>query len=523
MGQIYISYRRDDSAAISGRITDRLITLFGAGATLKDVGVERAEGSTARSVAEALGQCSAVVAVISPQWLSGVLADPAGQTANEIETALRLGLPVIPALVHGATLPDVRLLAPALWPLVTRGAITIGPEPRFDQDVAILGQTLARLMPPQGFMPPVQRRARRAPALPGEVGAQARRASLGRRAVSIALVASVLLVSCVGGTTLLTRRLSVASAFGFLGGNRLYDVANQPGTNDAWAVGGDSSSCAMLHYTGGRWASVNCPGSGELDSISFVNSGEGWAVGGDYEGCHLIHFHAGSWSNVPCPVHQFSAPPVVRMDSQGEGWIVGGESVLRYTGGAWRVYGGALTLGGLRGMGVSGSGDAWALSDTGFRQALGNVWSAVQTPQLSLDDFYEDIDFSRTGDQGWAVGYTSPLQRAAIAEYQNGAWIPFAPLPSVGRLDLVRVGLFGEVWAAGGAQDANLMTPRGLIMRYDGQRWITLGDPLDSEIHGITDMPDGDAWAVGDTAHLGAALLWYHNGFWRIFYAEPSD
>lgn len=514
MGQIYISYRRDDSAAISGRIADRLRAAFGAGATLKDVGVERAE---------ALGQCSAVVVVIGPQWLSGVLADPAGQTTSEVETALRLGLPVIPALVHGATLPDARLLAPALWPLVARGAITIGPEPRFDQDMVTLGQTLARSMPPQGFASPAQRRSRRAPALPGEVGAQVRRATLGRRAFTIALVVAVLLVSCVGGTTLLARRLSVAGAFDFLGGDRLYDIANQPGTNDAWAVGGDHSSCAMLHYTGGRWASVNCPGSGELDSISFVNSGEGWAVGGDYEGCHLIHFHAGSWSNVTCPVQQFSDTPVVRMDTQGNGWIVGGETVLRYTGSVWRVYGGALPLGGMRGMGASGAGDAWALSDAGFRQAIGDHWTAVQTPQLGLDDFYEDIDFSRTGDQGWVVGYTPPLQRAAIAEYQNGAWIPFTPLPSVGELTLVRVGLFGDVWAAGGAEGSNLSSPHGLIVRYDGQRWTTLGDPLDGEIHGITDLPDGDAWAVGDTANLGAALLWYHNGFWRIYYATPNN
>ncbi|MFI5271992.1 MAG: TIR domain-containing protein [Ktedonobacterales bacterium] len=520
MGQIYVAYRRDDAAAISGRVADRLRALFGARAVMKDVEAERAGDSLERGIAGAVRQCSAALVLIGPRWLSGILASPQDQTYVEIEVALRQGIPLIPVLVHGATLPDPRLLPQALWPLVTRGALALGPEATFDRDLAALGETLRRFMPLGGYQPSARASSTgRAPALPGEVGAQARRASLGRRVLLTALVISVLIAACGGGGVLLSHRLAAATAFAFPSGARLLDIANPPGTDDAWVVGGNYGSCVLLHYTGGIWSRASCPFSAELDSVSFANSGEGWAVGGDSEGCRLLHFHGGSWSAVPCPVAAFDATsPTVRMDAQGGGWIVSDNVVLRYSGGAWAAYRGAISLGGLGTLAVSGQGDAWATGDASFHEAVNGVWTNVQTAQLNESAYYESMDFSRTGDQGWAVGYTGLLQRAYIAEYQHGEWQPYAPLPSVSTLALVRIGLFGDVWAAGGAEPSSSFGPSGLIMRYDGQQWKTLGDPLNGTINGITDVADGDAWAVGDNADFQPVLLWYHNGFWRIYH-----
>ena len=54
------------------------------------------------------------------------------------------------------------------------------------------------------------------------------------------------------------------------------------------------------------------------------------------------------------------------------------------------------------------------------------------------------------------------------------------------------------------------------------QRLQSVGDPIDGQIHGIADVPNGDAWAVGDDGR-GAALLWYHGGYWRIFRATAKS
>src|SRR5262249_27654942 len=158
------------------------------------------------------------------------------------------------------------LLPQVIWPLVMHGAVTFGSEEMFDRDLATLGETLQRFAPQGGYRPLAVPRWGRAPALPGEVGAGARRASLARRALVVALVASVILLSCGGGGVLLARRLAVTSAFLFPNGSRLFDIGNPPGTGDAWAVGGDPGSCLLLHYSGGVWSRASCPVSGELDS-----------------------------------------------------------------------------------------------------------------------------------------------------------------------------------------------------------------------------------------------------------------
>jgi len=208
----------------------------------------------------------------------------------------------------------------------------------------------------------------------------------------------------------------------------------------------------------------------------------------------------------------------------GGGWIVGdnnGKSVLRFAQSAWTVYSGTIGLGGLHALAVSGQGDAWATGYDGFHEASGGTWTNVLTPLLDQSAFIESMDFSRTNASGWAVGYTGLLQRAYIARFQNGEWQPFTPLPSVGNLTLVRIGQFGDVWATGGAEPKNSLLDGGLITRYDGRQWVTLGDPIQGTIRGITDLADGDAWAVGDNYtsayDFQPALLWFHNGFWRLY------
>ena len=70
MPSIFISYRRDDSADVTGRIYENLVAKFGSESVFKDVHSIRAGDSVNMSIAQAVRQCEALLAVIGPSWLS---------------------------------------------------------------------------------------------------------------------------------------------------------------------------------------------------------------------------------------------------------------------------------------------------------------------------------------------------------------------------------------------------------------------------------------------------------------------
>lgn len=122
--KIFISYRREDSQAITGRLFDRLEGAFGESVPFMDVdGIPL--GSDFRSIlSDRLSSCNVAIVVIGPRWEG---TTPQGkrriEQANdyvriEIATALKRGIPVIPVLVEGGEIPppesipeDVRDLA----------------------------------------------------------------------------------------------------------------------------------------------------------------------------------------------------------------------------------------------------------------------------------------------------------------------------------------------------------------------------------------------------------------------------
>ena len=151
MEHIFISYRREDSADVTGRIYDSLKSHFGAQAIFKDVdripfGVDFRNYLDGR-----LDQCRAVLVVIGRHWLDasnerGVqrLSDPADFVRVEIETALARNIPVIPLLVHGTEMPQFDELPEGLRDLSFRNAIPVRRDPDFHNDMARLINGLKR-------------------------------------------------------------------------------------------------------------------------------------------------------------------------------------------------------------------------------------------------------------------------------------------------------------------------------------------------------------------------------------------
>jgi hypothetical protein len=143
MPRITISYRREDSGAITGRIFDRLVGHYGRGAIFRDIdniplGVDFRE-----HVGHALGSSDIVLAIIGPRWVGAResgnrLSDNADPVRLEIEAALQKSIPLIPVLVLGATMPQVDDLPESLKNLAYRNAIEIDTGQDFDVHISRL-------------------------------------------------------------------------------------------------------------------------------------------------------------------------------------------------------------------------------------------------------------------------------------------------------------------------------------------------------------------------------------------------
>ncbi len=69
MAKIFISYRRDDSAAHAGRLYDRLEGHFGQGQVFMDVNAIEPGLDFVQVVQQAVNACDGLVAVIGREWL----------------------------------------------------------------------------------------------------------------------------------------------------------------------------------------------------------------------------------------------------------------------------------------------------------------------------------------------------------------------------------------------------------------------------------------------------------------------
>ncbi len=142
MAKVFISYRRADSATISGRIYDRLAARFGRTEIFKDVDDIPPGVNFVDYIQTSLRQCAVMLALIGPHWLGATAADGRRRldgaddlVRREIEAALDLGLVVIPVLVEDARMPRAADLPESLRPLALINAVSVHNDPYFDHDI----------------------------------------------------------------------------------------------------------------------------------------------------------------------------------------------------------------------------------------------------------------------------------------------------------------------------------------------------------------------------------------------------
>lgn len=132
MAKIFISYRRQDTQQIVGRIFDRLSAKFGRDAVFMDIDKIPWGADFHDYIAEQVGGAAAVVVAIGSGWLeardsAGLrrLDDPADFVRLEIEAALRGGVPTGAILIDGARMPGAEHLPDSLRPLCRRNALEV--------------------------------------------------------------------------------------------------------------------------------------------------------------------------------------------------------------------------------------------------------------------------------------------------------------------------------------------------------------------------------------------------------------
>jgi hypothetical protein len=156
---IILSYRREDSAGVTGRIFDRLAQEFGTDRVFMDIDSMPAGVDFHDHLQEILAGCGALLVVIGKGWRSqrkgqpARIMDPDDWVRIEVETALERGIPVVPLLIDGASLPGREQLPESLWPLLRRNALPVDSGRDFHAQLSRLVRDLQFQLDPKGIKP----------------------------------------------------------------------------------------------------------------------------------------------------------------------------------------------------------------------------------------------------------------------------------------------------------------------------------------------------------------------------------
>jgi len=157
---IFISYRREDSEGHAGRLSEDLVERFGKAAVFMDVTDIEPGRDFRRVIEQQVASCGVLLAVIGKEWLTATdaqgrrrLDDPSDFVRLETASALRRDIPVVPVLVHGASMPRAEQLPDDLKDLAFRNSVEL-THARWASDVQVLIGALLPHVDAGGAKPP---------------------------------------------------------------------------------------------------------------------------------------------------------------------------------------------------------------------------------------------------------------------------------------------------------------------------------------------------------------------------------
>ena len=138
MAKITISYRRDDSMDITGRIFDRLISRYGRETVFRDIDSIPPGLDFREHIQASIEDSDVLMVVVGPRWMGGSRHGRSRIHAEtdyvriEVEAALNRHIPVIPLLVGGADMPQPSQLPENIREFAYRNAVQIDSGRDFD-------------------------------------------------------------------------------------------------------------------------------------------------------------------------------------------------------------------------------------------------------------------------------------------------------------------------------------------------------------------------------------------------------
>jgi hypothetical protein len=149
MAKLFLSYRRDDGAAYVHLMDSRFRARFGDANVFLDVRSVHPGQDFTKAIVDTLASCDVLVAVIGKAWCGegrrgadSLLHAPADYVRLELETALDLGVQIVPVLVDGAQIPVAADLPESLQAVRHRNAVEL-IDSRLEGDVERLAEQLA--------------------------------------------------------------------------------------------------------------------------------------------------------------------------------------------------------------------------------------------------------------------------------------------------------------------------------------------------------------------------------------------
>jgi len=151
-GQIFISYRREESRWSARSIHDRLCRDFDPKQIFMDIDAIALGEDFVKAIETTVAKCDVLIAVIGNNWLTS--KDSHGDrrldksedfVRMEIGAALKREIRVIPVLVDGALMPQSTDLPEDLKPLVRHNALLI-TDTSFDGDCQRLAATIKQVL-----------------------------------------------------------------------------------------------------------------------------------------------------------------------------------------------------------------------------------------------------------------------------------------------------------------------------------------------------------------------------------------
>jgi hypothetical protein len=141
-GRIFISYRREDTPGMAGRIYDRLAQNFSPSDIFMDVDSMVPGVDFVKQLEEQVGACDVLLAIIGVGWFEAKDAKTGGRRLDnvrdfvriEIAAALKRDIRVIPVLLQGVEMPQADSLPEDIKLLSQRHAVSVRHD-RFGDDV----------------------------------------------------------------------------------------------------------------------------------------------------------------------------------------------------------------------------------------------------------------------------------------------------------------------------------------------------------------------------------------------------